>query len=153
MAQNVSLTSSGPPETRIPLDPPEVLHLVSQVRAGPSGPRAMSIADQLVRLAPRSSLVWWACGLVAATERERYAAFRVGYHRGLDTLRANGWRGSGYVRWSHEGNLGFLRCLHGLQQSARAIGEVDEDERCGLFLLQLDPGGVPATEPGLPELK
>ena len=93
MTQNVSLNSSGPPETRMPLDPPEVLHLVSQIRAEPSGTLARSAADQLVRIAPRSSLVWWACGLVAATERERYAAFRVGYHRGLDSLRANGWRG------------------------------------------------------------
>lgn len=134
----------------MPLDPPEVLHLVSQIRAEPSGTLARSAADQLVRIAPRSSLVWWACGLVAATERERYAAFRVGYHRGLDSLRANGWRGSGFVRWTHDGNLGFLRCLHGLQQSARAIGEVDEEERCGLFLLQLDPTGTPPTERDLP---
>lgn len=82
----------------------------------------------------------------AGSDVERYAAFRVGYHRGLDALRANGWRGSGFVRWSHPGNLGFLRCLLGLQMSAAAFGEADEDERCRLFLLQLDPGGVPSDE-------
>src|SRR5205085_1408893 len=60
---------------------------------------------------------------------ERYAAYRVGYHRGLDRLRANGWRGSGFVRWRHESNRGFLRALAGLQREAAAIGETDEAER------------------------
>ena len=50
----------------------------------------------------------------AATTIERYAYYRVGYHRGLDALRANGWRGSGYVRWSEPTNRGFLRALAGL---------------------------------------
>ena len=77
---------------------------------------------------------------------ERYACFRVGYHRGLDTLRASGWRGSGYVRWTHETNLGFLRSLLGLHRSAVAIGESDEAERCAQFLMQLDPSGVPESE-------
>jgi hypothetical protein len=70
---------------------------------------------------------------------ERYACFRVGYHRGLDALRASGWRGSGYVRWEHESNCGFLRSLRGLQRQAAAIGEADEAERCAQFLGQLDP--------------
>lgn len=82
----------------------------------------------------------------AGSDIDRYASFRVGYHRGLDALRANGWRGSGFVRWSHPGNLGFLRCLLGLQVSAAALGEIDEEDRCRLFLLQLDPSGVPAEE-------
>ncbi|MEK9938996.1 MAG: DUF3151 family protein, partial [Ilumatobacter sp.] len=38
---------------------------------------------------------------------------------------------------------GFLRCLLGLQNRAAEIGELDEAERCALFLLQLDPAGVP----------
>ena len=58
---------------------------------------------------------------------------------GLDALRAAGWRGSGYVRWRHEPNRGFLRSLHMLQLAAGAIGEVDEEQRCDLFLRQLDP--------------
>ena len=74
-------------------------------------------------------------------EIERYAAYRVGYHRGLDALRANGWRGSGYVRWSEPTNRGFLRSLAGLGEVAAAIGETDEAERCAQFLLQLDPTG------------
>ena len=80
---------------------------------------------------------------------ERYAAYRVGYHRGLDTLRANGWRGSGYVRWEHPGNRGFLRALAGLQRTAAEIGEDDEAERCAQFLRQLDPAWPPPELDGV----
>jgi Protein of unknown function (DUF3151) len=61
----------------------------------------------------------------------------------LDALRANGWRGSGYVRWSEPSNQGFLRALSGLGAMAAAIGEHDEAERCSQFLAQLDPHGPP----------
>lgn len=91
-------------------------------------------------------MTWWVCGLAADTDVARYAAYRVGYHRGLDSLRANGWKGSGYVRWNHTPNRGFLRCLNGLQRMAGLLGESDEEERCRLFLLQLDPAGVPESE-------
>jgi hypothetical protein len=92
---------------------------------------------------PRSLEAWAAFGDHGRGVMERYAAYRVGYHRGLDALRAHGWRGSGYVRWSEVGNVGFLRSLYGLGRCAAAIGEHDEAERCEQFLLQLDPGGVP----------
>ena len=52
-----------------------------------------------------------------------YAYSRVGYHRSLDMLRRNGWKGHGPVPWEHEPNRGFLRCLALLALSARAIGE------------------------------
>ena len=68
-----------------------------------------------------------------------FADARVGYHRGLDALRGAGWRGSGYVRWRHESNRGFLRSLHALELAAAAIGETEEEQRCALFLRQLDP--------------
>ena len=74
---------------------------------------------------------------------EAYAYFRIGYHRGLDALRKNGWRGSGYVRWAEPTNRGFLRCLDGLRLMAERIGEADEVIRCGEFLRQLDPGWPP----------
>ena len=45
----------------------------------------------------RGYIVRTAAEGVGRDEIERYAAYRVGYHRGLDALRANGWRGSGYV--------------------------------------------------------
>jgi hypothetical protein len=76
---------------------------------------------------------------------EAYAYFRVGYHRGLDQLRQSGWRGSGYVRWAHPSNHGFLRSLLGLRDAAGAIGEHDEEARCAEFLAQLDPSGTPVT--------
>jgi hypothetical protein len=59
-------------------------------------------------------------------------------------LRASGWRGSGYVRWSEQTNRGFLRALRGLGRTAAQLGEHDEAERCAQFLAQLDPAGIPA---------
>ena len=95
---------------------------------------------------PRFIEGWARLGELARDEMEAYACFRVGYHRGLDALRGAGWRGSGYVRWSAPTNQGFLRALEGLRESAAAIGEADEEERCALFLKQLDPSwrGIPA---------
>lgn len=68
-----------------------------------------------------------------------YAFARVGYHRGLDTIRQAGWRGQGPVPWSHQPNQGFLRSLNALRRAALAIGEAGEPERCRDFLRQLDP--------------
>ena len=94
---------------------------------------------------PRYLDAWSRLGDLGRDEVDRYASYRVGYRRGLDTLRASGWKGSGYVRWGHETNRGFLRSLRGLADMAAAIGEMDEADRCRQFLLQLDPGGVPST--------
>jgi hypothetical protein len=82
---------------------------------------------------------WAELGDLARDDVEAYACFRVGYHRGLDALRAAGWRGSGYVRGRHPSNRGFLRCLDGLRRAAVAIGEASEADRCATFLRQLDP--------------
>ena len=68
-----------------------------------------------------------------------YAFARVGYHRSLDLLRRNGWKGHGPVPWSHEPNRGFLRCLALLALTAQAIGETDEAERCATFLRDSSP--------------
>ena len=73
-----------------------------------------------------------------------YAFARTGYHRGLDQLRRNGWRGSGPVPWSHEPNRGFLESLHLLGRAADAIGETDEAERCAQFLRDCDPAAAEA---------
>ncbi|MBO0827352.1 MAG: DUF3151 domain-containing protein [Streptosporangiales bacterium] len=63
-----------------------------------------------------------------------YAYARTGYHRGLDQLRAAGWRGQGPVPWEHEPNRGFLRSLYALGRAAAAIGEDAEAKRCKEFL-------------------
>jgi len=70
---------------------------------------------------------------------EAYAYARTGYHRGLDAMRANGWRNSGYVRWHHRTNRAFLCALDGLRRMASEIGEADEAERCETFLDDSDP--------------
>lgn len=82
---------------------------------------------------------WAMLGVLGQRTIERYAFARVGYHRGLDALRAAGWGGSGLVRWQHPPNRGFLRCLAALRDAARAIGESDEVERIDEFLHFLDP--------------
>jgi len=70
---------------------------------------------------------------------ESYAFARVGYHRGLDALRRNGWKGHGPVPWDHEPNQGFLRCLAALGRASQAIGEGEEVVRIGDFLGDCDP--------------
>ena len=140
--QPVSLTPTGPPETVLPVEAPEIRHALAQASGAPEAERRDAVAAVVARH-PRSLLAWAELGDLGRDDVERYAAYRVGYHRGLDTLRANGWRGSGYVRWRHEANRGFLRALAGLQGRAEAIGETDEAERCATFLLQLDPSWPP----------
>ncbi len=138
----VQLTPTGPPETVLDPEPPEVVHALAAAMARPEDERRAAVAA-VVAGAPRALDGWARLGQLARDDVEAYAAFRVGYHRGLDRLRQNGWRGSGYVRWSHPENRGFLRSLHGLATVAARIGEVDEAERCATFLTQLDPGWPP----------
>jgi len=76
-----------------------------------------------------------------------YAFFRTGYHRGLDRGRANGWGGTQQLRWEHENNRGFLRCLYGLMLAAIEIGEESEATRIHGFLLDLDPANHFQLEP------
>ena len=95
---------------------------------------------------PRASAAWAALAETAidgGRTIEAYAYARTGYHRGLDALRKNGWKGYGPVPWSHEPNRGFLRCVMVLARAAEAIGEVDEQERCTQLLRDCDPLLVP----------
>ncbi len=132
--------SSGIPTTVLPDPDPEVRDALARAIAE-SDPR--SAVSAFVAANPRSLAGWATLGDLGRDVMDRYASYRVGYHRGLDALRANGWRGSGYVRWSASGNQGFLRCLLGLHLMASEIGEDDESGRCAQFLMQLDPSGVP----------
>ena len=66
---------------------------------------------------PTFSLAWALLAELALEDDrfvEAYAYARTGYHRGLDALRRNGWKGHGPIPWSHEPNQGFLRCLAAL---------------------------------------
>jgi len=141
MSNPINLRPSGPPETV--LDPePEDARLALAAALALADAEQRDAVSQVVRDHPRMLAAWAALGDRGRDEVEAYAAYRVGYHRGLDRLRANGWRGSGFVRSAHPENLGFLSALAGLARTAGAIGERDEADRCGLFLAQLDPGGM-----------
>ena len=138
----VNLSTAGPPETVLDAEPPAVLAALEAALALPAEQRRAAVAA-VVAQRPRFLDGWARLGELGRDPVERYAAFRVGYHRGLDRLRQNGWRGSGYVRWAHPENRGFLRSLDGLRSAAQEIGETDEEERCALFLVQLDPAWPP----------
>ena len=143
MSQPVNLSASGPPETVLDPEPAEALERLAAADVLTGDERRAAVAEVVADF-PRCLHAWAALGDVARDRVEAYAAYRVGYHRGLDRLRANGWRGTGYVRWSHPENTGFLRSLDGLRRAAETIGETDEAERCAQFLAQLDPSGGPA---------
>ena len=140
----VNLSPSGLPTTVVDPEPPDALAALALALEQPDDTRRAAVAEVVAHW-PRFLDAWARLGEWARDPVEAYACFRVGYHRGLDRLRANGWRGTGYVRWADEPNRGFLRSLRGLAGAAAAIGEDDEAERCRVFLAQCDPGGVPAV--------
>jgi len=125
--------STGLPETVLPAAPASVTEGLTAAKDDRDAVAAVVAAH------PRSLDAWARLGAVGRDDIERYAAYRVGYHRGLDALRANGWRGSGYVRSTHPSNQAFLDCLAGLRDMAAAIGEQDEVERLTTFIAQLNP--------------
>jgi hypothetical protein len=98
-----------------------------------SGTPAVEVAAKY----PTFSLAWALLAEAALADGrfvDAYAYARTGYHRGLDALRRNGWKGHGPIPWSHAANQGFLRCLAALARAADAIGEDDEGDRCWKFL-------------------
>ncbi len=127
--------SAKPPETVLPESSPELLGKLHEALANVDH---LTI-EKLVSDNPRDLFCWATLSAAAGDGIDGYAFARVGYHRGLDTMRASGWRGSGYVRASEISNRGFLTCLALLHRQADLIGEVDEKDRCFEFLQQLDP--------------
>ena len=120
----------GPPPTLLPQEPG-----ATQLATG-ADPAEVAAKH------PTSSAAWAALA-DASFERgaviESYAYARTGYHRGLDVLRRNGWKGYGPVPWSHQPNQGFLRALHALGRAADTIGETEEAQRIAQFLDDSDP--------------
>lgn len=144
---DVPLHPAGPPETVLPPDPADAVAALGAALDAPAARRREEVASVVARW-PGFLDGWARLGELARDDVEAYACFRVGYHRGLDRLRRAGWRGSGYVRWQHPSNRGFLRSLAGLGRTAGALGEADEEARCAEFLRQLDPdaGGAGAGD-------
>ena len=136
--QPISLSSQGLPETVLDAEPADAQSRLAGALAL-AGPDRRDAVAAVVADWPRFLDGWARLGQLARDPVEGYACFRVGYHRGLDRLRQSGWRGSGYVRWEHRTNRGFLRALDGLRASAATIGETDEEQRCDEFLHQLEP--------------
>ena len=126
---------AGPPPTYLPEHA-----AIDDLEAGAS-PTEVAAAH------PDFSLAWALLAEAALAAREpvtAYAYARTGYHRGLDQLRRNGWKGLGPVPWAHVPNQGFLRALGALHRAAAAIGEVDEAQRTLDFLADSDPAAPAA---------
>jgi hypothetical protein len=129
----------GPEATQLPADP----HAADLLAKADTEEAVKAVAAAF----PSYSAAWARLAELALAEGEpvtAYAYARTGYHRGLDQLRRNGWRGAGPIPWSHEPNQGFLRALHALGTAAGAIGEADEAERCSTFLNDSDPTAAKA---------
>ncbi len=139
----VGVTRGVPETILVPADPAATGALDAALSAGNDEERRVAV-EAVAAAHPRCLEAWATLAELAESDVTRYAYARVGYHRGLDALRAAGWRGSGYVRWREASNRGFLRSLEALRAAAGAIGEVDEEERCARFLRQLDPSWPPA---------
>ena len=130
--------TAGLGETVLPAPPEDASERLNHALAL-NGPERRDALSKLAADHPTYLEAWAELGAAARDTVEAYACYRVGYHRGLDALRAAGWRGSGYVRWSRPTNRGFLKSLAGLAEKAGEIGEASEADRCRTFVAQLDP--------------
>ena len=138
MSASVNLSGVGPADMCLPeVSTTLSAALDAALKQSESDRRAAVV--QVVASNPTYLDGWAWLGALGCDEMDSYMAYRVGYHRGLDALRGNGWKGSGYVRWAHLPNRGFLKCLDGLAKTSRLIGDNAEADRCEQFLLQLDP--------------
>ncbi len=131
---------AGPPPTHLPEDP-----AATDLAAG-------TPARDVVRAHPESPFAWAALAEEALADSgvddvTAYAYARVGYHRSLDLLRRNGWKGHGPVPWEHGPNRGFLRALAALATAAERLGEDAEARRCAEFLRDSSPAAAEALRP------
>ena len=137
-SHEVSLSKNGRPETVLPAENPLAIESLNEALQAPKAQIRDAIAGVIADW-PNNLLAWATLGDFGRDQVESYAAYRVGYHRGLDRLRQSGWKGSGFVLWDKTENLGFLRCLEGLAELSNEIGDTEESDRCFHFLKQLDP--------------
>lgn len=136
------------PEVRLPQELASSIQ-VEGAADGASAAQSRESLEATVSENLKDSGAWAALAEVLLAEGQpvqAYACARTGYHRGLDALRGNGWRGTGPVPWNHEPNQGVLRAIGALVQTARALGEDDEVVRCLNLLHDCDPAAAPALE-------
>ncbi|HIW90952.1 MAG TPA: DUF3151 domain-containing protein [Candidatus Corynebacterium avicola] len=125
---------------------PEV-RLPQELATAVTGQESLEELEALAVKNPKDSGVWAALSqlhLDDSAQVTAYACARTGYHRGLDALRSNGWRGTGPVPWAHEPNRGVLRAIMMLAVVAKAIGEEDEYIRCLNLVNDCDPDAAEA---------
>ena len=125
----------GPEPTLLPEDPASAL-----IDGG-------VVPEEVAAAYPTSSIAWAVLAERALADGytiTAYAYARTGYHRGLDQLRRNGWKGFGPIPWAHTPNQGFLRALAALHRAAAAIEEADEAQRTGALLAESDPAAPAA---------
>jgi hypothetical protein len=131
-----------PPATRLPADEPAEQALAAAAQANTD-----DAFKEVAARFPAFSGGWAALAERSLADKQpvtAYAYARTGYHRGLDALRRNGWKGHGPVPWAHAPNQSFLRALHSLSVAAAQIGEADEAARCAEFLRDSDPAAADA---------
>lgn len=124
-----------PPETLLPEDPGAAL-----LAEGAE-------ADEVASRHPDSVVAWARlaeAALADGRDLEGYAFARTAYHRSLDSLRRNGWRGHGPVPWTHEANRGFLHSLAVLATASERLGDDAEAHRCREFLRESSREGYEA---------
>jgi hypothetical protein len=126
-------------ETVLPAAPEGAQAALAQALSRGEPDARREAVGQVVGEFPAFIQGWVELSMLGREPIERYAYARVGYHRGLDALRANGWGGRGFVRWSQASNRPLLRCLAHLRSAAAEIGEDAEVERLTAFLNELDP--------------
>jgi hypothetical protein len=144
----------APPTTHLPADDADaVAALDAALGATPAGgPERLAALKDVARRRPAFVDAWARLAetaLALGQDVEGYAYARTAYHRSLDRLRANGWRGTGLVPWAHEPNRPVLRALHALMAASERLGDAPEEARLRAFLLDSDPTdplGVRASE-------
>ena len=144
--RNLLATSgAGPAPTLLPLIGPDLAegvghdHIVAAVIAEPAASLGWAmLAEEALQQQ------------TAEADVTAYAFARTGYHRGLDALRRNGWKGAGPIPYEHEANRGFLRALWSLARAARRIGDDEEYERCAQFLRDSTETGYRALTSATP---
>ena len=138
MSSPVNVSGMGPPNVVLPAVDNSMQAALDAALGSNDRDRRDAVA-RVVADHPRYLAAWAALGDVARDAVESYMAYRVGYHRGLDQLRRNGWKGFGPVPYRHAPNRGFLQCVAALARAADAIGETEEFARCVDLLDDCDP--------------